>query len=74
MIVYIVFFIVLCGILLWVTILAGYTVHVARRFRTRLSDPLVGMALLVMFVVCLFFFLLVLGPASPFTTLRSSPS
>ena len=28
------------------------------RFRSRLSDPLVGRALLVMFVVCLFFFLL----------------
>ena len=41
--------------------------HVARRFRSRLSDPLVGTALLVMFVVCLFFFLLVLGPANPFT-------
>jgi len=61
------------SILLWVTILAGYTVHVARRFRTRLSDPLVGMALLVMFVVCLFFFLLVLGPASPFTRVDVVP-
>ena len=49
------------------SILAGFTVHVARRFRSRLSDPLVGTALLVMFVVCLFFFLLVLGPANPFT-------
>jgi cytochrome c-type biogenesis protein CcmF len=55
------------SILLWVAILAGFTVHVARRFRRRLSDPLVGTALLVMFVVCLFFFLLVLGPASPFS-------
>jgi cytochrome c-type biogenesis protein CcmF len=55
------------SILLWTLILAGFTVHVARRFRSRLSDPLVGTALLVMFVVCLFFFLLVLGPANPFT-------
>ena len=55
------------SILLWVLILAGFTVHVARRFRERLSDPLVGTALLVMFVVCLFFFLLVLGPANPFS-------
>jgi cytochrome c-type biogenesis protein CcmF len=54
------------SILLWVLLLTGYTVHVAHRFRRRLSDPLVGMALLVMFVVCLFFFLLVLGPATPF--------
>ena len=55
------------SILLWVLVLTGFTVHVARRFRSRLSDPLVGTALLVMFVVCLFFFLLVLGPANPFT-------
>ena len=55
------------SILLWVLILAGFTVHVARRFRKRLSDPLVGTALLVMLVVCLFFFLLMLGPANPFT-------
>ncbi len=39
------------SILLWVLILAGFTVHVARKFRARLSDPLVGWALLTMFVV-----------------------
>jgi cytochrome c-type biogenesis protein CcmF len=55
------------SILLWVLILAGYTVHVARKFRKRLSDPLVGTALLVMFVVSAFFFLLTLFPANPFT-------
>ncbi len=54
------------SILLWVAILAGFTVHVARKFRTRLSDPLVGWALLTMLVVCAFFFLLLLGPANPF--------
>ena len=47
-------------------ILAGFTVHVARKFRRRLSDPLVGWALLTMFVVCSFFFLLMLVPANPF--------
>ena len=56
------------SILLWALILAGYTVHVARKFRQRLSDPLVGVALLVMLVVCAFFFLLMLGPANPFHT------
>ena len=61
------------SILLWTAILAGFTVHVARRFRRRLSDPLVGTALLVMFVVCLFFFLLVLGPANPFTRVDVPP-
>ena len=54
------------SILLWVLILSGYTLHVARKFRSRLSDPLVGAALLTMFVVCTFFFLLVLFPANPF--------
>ncbi|MFL6206371.1 MAG: heme lyase CcmF/NrfE family subunit [Acidimicrobiales bacterium] len=61
------------SILLWVLILTGFTVHVARRFRQRLSDPLVGTALLVMFVVCLFFFLLVLGPANPFSRVDVPP-
>ena len=56
------------SILLWALILAGFTVHVARKFRRRLADPLVGFALLTMLVVCLFFFLLMLGPANPFTT------
>ena len=56
------------SILLWALILAGFTVHVARKFRQRLADPLVGFALLTMLVVCLFFFLLMLGPANPFGT------
>ena len=54
------------SILLWALILAGFTVHVARKFRRRLADPLVGWALLTMFVVCAFFFLLMLAPANPF--------
>lgn len=54
------------SILMWVLILSGFTVHVARKFRHRLADPLVGGALLVMFVVAAFFFLLTLGPANPF--------
>ncbi|MEX2292401.1 MAG: heme lyase CcmF/NrfE family subunit [Acidimicrobiales bacterium] len=56
------------SILLWTLILAGFTVHVARKFRRRLADPLVGWALLTMFVVCSFFFLLLLAPANPFAT------
>ncbi|HEX7444555.1 MAG TPA: heme lyase CcmF/NrfE family subunit, partial [Acidimicrobiales bacterium] len=43
------------SILLWVLFLAGYT-------------ALVGWALLTMFVVCVFFFGLLLGPANPFKT------
>ena len=55
------------SILLWTLLLCGYTVHVARKFKARMSDPLVGFALLTMLVVCAFFFLLMLGPANPFT-------
>ena len=57
------------SILLWGLVLAGYTVAVVRRFRTRLSDPLVAWALTVMLGVCSFFFLLMTGPANPFLTL-----
>jgi cytochrome c-type biogenesis protein CcmF len=61
------------SILLWAVILAGFTVHVARKFRRRLSDPLVGWALLTMFAVCAFFFLLMLFPANPFETVSVTP-
>jgi len=61
------------SILLWLLVLSGYTLHVARKFRARLTDPLVGWALLVMFVVCAFFFLLALVPANPFSTVVVPP-
>ncbi|MCU1389852.1 MAG: ccmF [Ilumatobacteraceae bacterium] len=54
------------SILLWLLILVGYTAVIARRFRKRLADPLVAWALVVMFVVCIFFFVLTLGPADAF--------
>ncbi|HEY3142582.1 MAG TPA: heme lyase CcmF/NrfE family subunit [Acidimicrobiales bacterium] len=54
------------SILLWVLVLAGYTTLVAWRFRHRLSDPLVGWAMLTMLGVCTFFFALLLFPANPF--------
>ena len=54
------------SILLWVLVLVAYLVLVARRFRDRLDDPMVGWTLLVMFAVCAFFFLLLAGPAQPF--------
>ena len=53
------------SILLWVLILSGYTAAVGWRFRSRTSDPLVGWALVVMFVVMAFFALLSFGPAEP---------
>jgi len=61
------------SILLWTLILAGYTVAVVLKFRKRLTDPLVGWAMLTMFVVALFFFGLMLGPANPFRTLAVPP-
>ena len=54
------------SILLWALVLAGYLAAVAHRFRDRAKDPLVGWALLVMFVVSAFFFGLMLGAADPF--------
>jgi cytochrome c-type biogenesis protein CcmF len=56
------------SILLWVVILAGFTAAVGWRFRSRTGDPLVGWALVVMFVVMAFFALLSFGPADPFKT------
>jgi cytochrome c-type biogenesis protein CcmF len=61
------------SILLWGLTLAGFTVAVVVKFRSRLTDPLVAWAMITMFVVCLFFFGLMMGPANPFTTLASPP-
>lgn len=61
------------SILLWGFILAGFTLAVMIKFRTRLDDPLVAWAMLVMFVVCLFFFGLMMGPANPFRVLADPP-
>ena len=60
------------SIILWALILAGFTVGVVVKFRARLTDPLVGWASLVMLVVCAFFFLLLVGPANPFTTVAGA--
>jgi cytochrome c-type biogenesis protein CcmF len=54
------------SILLWALVLAGYLAVMARRFRNRVSDPVVAWATLTAFVVAGFFFLLMVGPANPF--------
>ncbi len=54
------------SILLWGLILAGYLTVVATKFRARLEDPLVGWALITMFVICVFFFGMMLTAANPF--------
>ena len=54
------------SILLWAVVLGGYLAAMARRFRDRAGDPLVGWATLVGLAVAAFFFALMLGPANPF--------
>ncbi len=54
------------SILLWGLVLAGYIGAVAYHFRKRATDPLVGWAMLVCFVVAAFFFMLMIGPSNPF--------
>ena len=54
------------SILLWVLILVGYLALVVWRFKSRLTDPLVAWAVAVMSIVCVFFFILLIGPAYPF--------
>ena len=54
------------SILLWALVLVGYIAAVAYKFRDRRTDPILGWALLTMFVVAAFFFGLMLGPANPF--------
>src|SRR3546814_15420427 len=56
------------SILLWALVLAGYTALIAQKFRARLTDQLVGWALLTMLVVGIFLCGRMLGPANPFTT------
>jgi cytochrome c-type biogenesis protein CcmF len=61
------------SIILWALILSGYTAVVVAKFRRRLSDPLVGWAVLTMFVVAAFFFFLMAFPANPFKSFSPPP-
>ena len=54
------------SILLWILVLSGFTAAVARKFRARVGDELLAWAMVFMFAVGLFFFLLAFGPANPF--------
>lgn len=54
------------SILMWVLILTGFIAAVARKFRARAGDELLAWAMVIMFAVGLFFFLLSFGPANPF--------
>jgi cytochrome c-type biogenesis protein CcmF len=61
------------SILLWSLVLAGYLAVVARRFRHRVTDPLVAVALITALAVAVFFFGLMAGPANPFVTVAGRP-
>lgn len=54
------------SILLWILALTALVAAVARKFRARVGDELLAWAMVVLFVVSLFFFLLSFGPANPF--------
>lgn len=62
------------SILLWLLVLGGYLAFAAHKFRSRATDPLVAWALIVGLCVALFFFMLTLGPANPFSTLAHAPA
>ena len=61
------------SILLWVIILSGYLASVAWRFRKRIDDELVGWAMVTLFAIALFFFLLLMGPTNPFVSTTVPP-
>ncbi len=61
------------SIILWALVLNGFLVATVVKFRDRIDDPLFGWALLTMYVVVLFFFVLLVGPANPFKTFDPPP-
>lgn len=56
------------SILLWTLVLALFLAALTLRHRKDRDDPVFGWALATMFVVCAFFFFLLLGAADPFKT------
>jgi cytochrome c-type biogenesis protein CcmF len=62
------------SLLLWALVLCIYVGAVAVVFRSRIDDRLVAWSLLVMLMVCIFFFGLLVGPADPFGTLDVAPA
>ena len=59
------------SIILWALILTGYVVATVVKFRRQADDPLFGWALFTMYLVVLFFFLLLVGPANPFRSFEA---
>ena len=61
------------SVLLWVLVLCGYVVAVVVKFRNDGDDPMMQWVMLTLFVVCAFFFLLMVGPSAPFTSFDPPP-
>lgn len=62
------------SILLWALILAAYLTAMVWKFRSRADDKLMGWALVIMLMVCAFFFALMVGPSNPFVTVEVPPN
>lgn len=60
------------SVLLWALVLSGYVAAVAYRFRKRTTDPLVGWATVVLYVVVIFFFGLMLTVSNPFSLVHGA--
>ena len=61
------------SILLWTFVLCGYVAAVVVKFKDRRDDPMLAWALLTLFVVSAFFFLLMVGPSNPFRSFDPPP-
>ncbi len=61
------------SILLWALILVCYLSAMVYKFRSRNDDRLLGWAIVIMLMVCAFFFALMVGPANPFLTVEVEP-
>lgn len=61
------------SILLWSLVLSLYVSAAVWWFRDRLTDRLMGWAVVTMLAVCVFFLGLLVGPADPFGTLDVAP-
>ena len=61
------------SILLWAFVLCGYVVAAVIKFRNDGDDPMMAWVMLTLFVVCTFFFLMMVGPAAPFQSFDPEP-
>jgi cytochrome c-type biogenesis protein CcmF len=60
------------SILLWALVLAGYIAAVTIHFRKRVTDPLVGWAMAVSYLVAAFFFGMMITVSNPFSRVHGA--